>query len=137
MLRTIFNFYSKFVEQGMKDNENPFKGAGLAYIKFARNYKNYFKSLFMNKTESRLEDLLKIDFNNEKILDVIQINCGLDKDSALKFHKYNWIFVHGIAVMVATDYCIFSDDEISEMLTVEYLSLLKRFKENVMYEKNN
>lgn len=40
-----------------------------------------------------------------------------------------WIFVHGIATMIATDYLEISDDDISFMLTDMYQGLLKRFSE--------
>ena len=137
LLNLIFERYSNYIKEGMNSDERAFKGAGLAYIKFAKENKNYFKALFMNKTDNNLEGLLKIDFNNKNILAVICKSTGLNKKSALKLHKYNWIFVHGIAVMVATDYCVFTDDEVSKMLTEEYIALLNKFKEELKNEKDN
>lgn len=128
LLRKIHEIYSKYIEEGMKNNDKPFKGAGLAYIKFSKDHSNYFKALFMGKVGGNLEDLLKMDLNNEKIANVICKSTGISKENAIKLHKYNWIFVHGIAVMVATDYCDFNDEEISVMLTEEYNSLLNKFK---------
>jgi len=137
LLKEIYNVYTGYISEGMKSNSKAFKGAGLAYIKFAKENRNYFKALFMIKTNSKLEDLLKIDFNNEEILNIICMSTGLDKKDALKLHKYNWVFVHGIAVMVATDYCVFTEKEISDMLTEEYNSLLNKFKGDEINEKNN
>lgn len=128
LLKRMFEVYSSYIAVGMKENEKVFKGAGLAYIKFAKENKNYFKELFMCENRSDLEALLKFDSNNENIKDIICKNTGLGEDEAIKFHKYNWIFVHGIAVMLATNYCVLSDEEISGMLSEEYLSLLNRFK---------
>ena len=126
--------YVNFLEEKMKLCEKPYKGAGLAYIGFAREYKNYFKALFMNdfngsSITSMLDDA-DANFDNEVIIGIISKTYGISKEDAKIIHSYNWIFVHGIATMLVTSYCNFSDEEIDKMLSVEYQSLLKYYKEN-------
>ena len=128
LLKEIYKLYVKYLNEGMLANEKVFKGAGLAYIKFARENKNYFKALFMGKNEKNIDELIRIDKNNDNIKKAICESTKLSEDDAVKLHQYNWVFVHGIAVMLAMDYCVFSDDEISEMLSFEYQSLLHSFR---------
>ena len=106
----MYKVYLLCVEENMKKNEKPFKGAGIGYIEFAKKYKNYFKALFMSSMNDKLFNLLDIDKNNEKIETVISEICGVNREEARKIHGYCWVFVHGIAVMIATDYCKFSDE---------------------------
>lgn len=129
LLNAMLEIYNNYVKEGMKFHERAFKGAGLAYIKFAKENKNYFKALFMGKTNMDIESLLCLNSQNDYITSVICKNTGLDEKTAIKLHKYNWVFVHGIAVMVASDYCKFEDEEISRMLSEEYFALLSRFKD--------
>ena len=128
LLQQMYKIYEQYIDEGIKGCDKPFKGSGLAYIKFAKENKNYFKALFMGNHGIKMDEILEND-ENKKINDLICKGSGLSVDKACKLHKYNWVFVHGIAVMVATDYCDFSDEEISVMLTEEYVSLLDKFKE--------
>lgn len=130
LLKKMHELYDSFISEGIKNSEKRFKGSGLAYIKFAKENKNYFKALFMGKNNFSIDTLVKGE-ENEKINKIICESSGLNKEDAFKLHKYNWIFVHGIAVMLATDYADFSDEEISEMLTEEYIALLDKFKGDV------
>lgn len=127
LLKEIYKIYEEYIDEGIKNSDKPFKGSGLAYIKFAKENKNYFKALFMGSDGIKMDDVIENE-DNKKINNLICECSGFDSNKAYKLHKYNWIFVHGVAVMIATDYCNFSDEEISLMLSDEYLALLNKFK---------
>lgn len=132
VLDKIYGLYTEYIQENMKKESKPFKGAGMGYIKFAKENKKFFKALFMMKLGGNITELLKSDINNDKISKAISKYSGLSEEDSRKLHEYCWVFVHGIAVMIATDYCNFSDEEISKMLTLEYISLLEGFKkENI------
>lgn len=128
ILDNIYEVYIKYVQDSMKRCDKPFKGAGIGYIKFAKEYKNYFKALFMNNLNGDLSSFISLDSNNEEMQKNIAASYNISKENARKIHEYCWVFVHGIAVMVATDYCNFEDEQISEMLSFEYMSLLEKIK---------
>lgn len=130
LIKNIYEVYIRFLNEGIENNEKKLKGSGLGYIKFAKEKPNYFKALFMLETGKNITELLKNDKKVKEILDIISLNTGLSRENALKLHEYNWVFVHGIASMIATGYCNFSDDLISEMLTRSYCSLVNSFKED-------
>ncbi len=130
-LSAVKKLYNKYIELGLSE-PIPFKGVGLSYIKFAIEEPNFFRLLFMqpNQNVSELSAILPaIDDNSDKILNSIIIPYGLDKDSAYELYKHLWIFTHGIAALTATNVCSFSDDEINELLTQEFIARLKLLKE--------
>lgn len=122
--------YNDYINKGLED-EIPFKGVGTAYISFARNEPSFFRLLFMrpNNESSELSTILPaIDENSDKILNSIMIPYGLNREDAYDIYKYLWIFSHGIASLCATNVCNFSDEEISMLLTNEFVSMLKKIK---------
>ena len=54
----------------------------------------------------------------------IMKNYGLYKDDAVTLHAEMWIFVHGIATMIATDYLDWDFETINRMITDAYKGLI-------------
>ena len=104
----------------------PYKASGMAYIRFAREEKELFKLLFMR---DRKGEPLKPGREMEVILPLIMKNTGLSREKAELFHLELWVFVHGIAAMIATSYLDYELETISEMLTDVYMGLKTRFCE--------
>ena len=72
--------------------------------------------------------LFRSEDSYEKILNSIQNSYGLDEATAEKLYLHIWIYSHGVAVLLATKVCAFTEREISEMLTTVFSSLLVRAK---------
>ncbi len=107
----------------------PYKASGMAYIRFAKEQPNLFKLLYMrDRTNERISE------NREEIRPVINIlmeKLGIDEDTAFIFHLEMWLYVHGIATMIATGYIDWEMDFVSQALTDMYLGLSQNFaKEN-------
>ncbi len=104
----------------------PYKASGMAYIRFAKEEKELFKLLFMRdrSTERVEEDRESI----RPLLELIQKNLGIDEEGAYKLHLQLWIYVHGIATMVATSYLEWDGAFISQSLSDVYKGLCYRFK---------
>lgn len=112
-------YRKSYVEQGLAE-AIPFKGVGMAYIRFASEEPKLFQLLFMRETEvvpSGKYVLGIIEESYEKIMDSIRTSYGLNEDDAYAMYTHLWIFSHGIAVLCATKVCRFSTEEISDMLT--------------------
>lgn len=107
-----------------------YKNTGLAYITYAKNERELFKLLFMRHRTR--EEYIKKDSSVKSVIDMIISSTDLSQNEAEIIHTEMWIFVHGIATMIATDYLEISDDDISFMLTDMYQGLLKRFSEKRM-----
>ena len=102
----------------------PYKASGMAYIRFAREQRELFKLLFMrdrtNEEKAAGEEL-------EALLSLIRQSMGLSWEEAYRFHMEMWIYVHGIATMIATAYLEWDLDFISAALTDAYQGLRLRF----------
>lgn len=126
VMNSANELYNSFLKNDMENGNNPpYKSSGMAYIRFAKEEKELFKLLFMRDRSSE-----KITENKEEIkplLDIIQKNTGLSEQEAYMFHLEMWVFVHGIATMVATDYLDWDWEFISKMMTDEYEGIKSRF----------
>ena len=127
------SLYDSYVEEGLKQ-DIAFKGVGEAYIRFAIEQPKLFQLLFMREQEKvyKVNEVLgAIDHNKNKILQSIEEGYHLPKDIAMKLYLHLWIYSHGIAVLLATNVCNFSGQEISGMLTVAFTGVLKKILSEV------
>lgn len=118
--------YLSYIQKGMTDGKYPpYKASGMAYIQFAKEEKELFKLLFMrNRTGEKIEDNLE---EMRPMLNLIMENLGIDEDEAYVFHLELWLYVHGIATMIATDYLAWDIEFIDKALTDAYQGLKHRF----------
>ena len=117
--------YQEYLRQDMSAGRYPpYKASGMAYIRFAREQKELFKLLFMRDRTHEEKDA---GDELEALLGLIQKNMGLSRDDAYRFHLEMWIYVHGIATMIATAYLEWDMDFISAALTDAYQGLRLRF----------
>lgn len=120
--------YKSYLDKETVNNPKPFKGIGTAYILFAKQEPQLFKILFMTSQNLLPENSLSIDANRDNIARAAQKATGLSLAEAKRFYFEMWIFTHGIATMCATKTIIFSESEISQMLTDIFQGLLLRYK---------
>lgn len=118
--------YQSYIQKGMADSKYPpYKASGIAYIQFAKEEKELFKLLFMRDRTGE-----KIEENREEIrpiLNIIMKNLGISEDEACIFHLELWLYVHGIATMIATSYLDWDIEFISKALTDAYQGLKCRY----------
>ena len=124
------DLYSEYVLRGLS-SVPAFKGVGTQYIQFAIREPQLFRLLFMTVNEqANLGNILSlIDDNAEEILSSVRNGYGLDGDKAMRIYMHLWVYTHGIATMCAMKTCSFTADEISEMMSEVFVSLLKSVKE--------
>ena len=120
--------YQNYLREDMaKGKYSPYKASGMAYIRFAKEERELFKLLFMRDRSRE-----KIEENKEEIrplMQLIQQNLGISEDEAYVFHLEMWLYVHGIATMIATSYLDWDDEFISRVLTDAYMGLKYRYTE--------
>lgn len=104
----------------------PYKASGMAYIRFAKEEKALFKLLYMrDRSSEHIPEDTKL---GNRMEGMVHGNTGLDGMQARLFHLEMWIYVHGVATMIATDYLDLDADLISRMLTDAYQGLKVRFE---------
>ena len=122
--------YESYEDREMS-GENPFKGSGTGYIRFASEEPKLFQLFFMKEAENVPESdkvLKSIDGYYEKILNSVETEYGFDRETAERVYLHMWLYSHGIAVAIATKICSFTEEEISGMLTDVCSEKIKKIK---------
>ena len=134
-LDTMYQIYLDYMNEGSKAVQ-PYKGMGLAYIRFARDYPGYFKNLFMSHTSYSLEAFINQDAADGKLLQHGAQFSGLDPDAQKDFHLKVFVFTHGLATLVATGTVQITDAEVDALLTHTVRELLTGHKQLTKGTKN-
>lgn len=126
IMRAANESYDNFLKEDMGKGEYPpYKASGMAYIRFAKEERELFKLLFMRDRS----DEKKSDNSDEMQMfeQIVQKNIGLSEKEAQMFHLEMWVYVHGIATMIATGYLEWDWEVISRMLTDVYEGMKRRY----------
>ena len=124
--KRAWELYSEYIKKGM-EFDIPFKGTGLMYIRFAKDEPKLFKMLFMrgNGNNSPSHYFPAGDNNEPAVRGTIEDKYGLDKERAKKLYNHLSVYVHGIAVMYADGLCVFTDEDVSRMMSEIFMALTK------------
>lgn len=104
----------------------PYKASGMAYIRFAGEEKELFKLLFMRNREKGEKS--KLADEADMLVELIRKQVELSQESARMFYLEMWAYVHGIAVMTATDFYDWSEELCSQTLTDMYQGLKYKYE---------
>ena len=98
----------------------------MGYIRFAKEEKELFKMLFMR---DRSNEMIagEWDESAQMSISMMQKALGLPPEKVKQFHLEMWIYVHGIASLLATSYLPLEWDNISNMVTDAYEGMKKRY----------
>ncbi|MDE5742448.1 MAG: TetR/AcrR family transcriptional regulator [Oscillospiraceae bacterium] len=126
VLDFAYKVYCGYLERGMTSGEHPvYKASGMAYIQFAKEERELFKLLFMR--DRRGEGFVQRDDEVKPIIGILMKNLGISEEQANMFHLEMWVYVHGIASMIATSYLELETEMVSNMLTDVYMGLKERY----------
>ena len=127
VLAAANGLYQKHLETSVQQGRHPpYKAMGLGYIDFARQEPELYRWLFMRDRTG--ESIPNGREDNAGVVDLIVQKTGLDADTAWLFHLEMWIFVHGVASMLATGYVDWDENLVSDMLTDMFRGLQARFQ---------
>lgn len=115
-IETMYHIYHIYMTDAMQQKQ-PYKATGLAYIRFARDYPNYFRILFMMKTDLTANAFLLNTIEGKEVIEYGMRMTGFDREKQETFHLKVWIFTHGLATLVSTQTVQLNDEEIEKLLT--------------------
>lgn len=130
--QSIYCKYQEYMISGKEKEDNPYKQMGLSYIKFASDYPEFFKIIFMQKTNLNANDFVLADSIGNDVIETGKRITGLSYEEQKKFHVSVWIFTHGIACLVATKTIQFTDSEIEELLSKTVKEMLIGYKKEII-----
>ncbi len=122
--------YAGYVRRGL-EQELAFKGVGTQYILFAMQEPKLFQLLFMSEQRQppAVANVLPVlDDNYKEILLSVQNGYRLSEHEAEQLYRHLWIYTHGIAVLCATNMCIFTAEEICKMIAQVFKGIRKEIK---------
>lgn len=120
----IYEYFYKFILANLNDKFPKYKQVGLNYIKFAREEKNFYQVLFLNKNCNLDTFNGNNDSNFNKVKDFIKISTNLSNEDINDFHFKMWTFCHGLATLLANDKIYLTDDQIKILISMEFQALM-------------
>lgn len=121
--KKIDTYFYDYLLNNKLGNMPLYKQIGINYIRFSRDEKKLFKILFMSDNKLLPSDFI-LDTDNKKIKDIIKISTNLSDKDIKSFHLKMWLFTHGIATLSANDIVLFTDKQISDLLSYEFQALM-------------
>ena len=130
LYKKIEKYFYDFLMDNMVEGIPKYKQVGINYIKFAKEEKKLFQTLFMSELGLTPSVFVSKDGEDySKIEKLVRISTNLDDEDIKNFHTNMWIFCHGIATLVANNTVSLTDNQIEQMLSYEFQALML-LKEN-------
>lgn len=95
-------------EADMAQSDSPYIQLCTTYLLYGRDEPELFKLLFMRDrvSEAQYSDQTNFDL----VFNIIKKETPLDDETALRFFERTWLFIHGLAVCIATKYIPCQDE---------------------------
>lgn len=95
-------------EADMAQSDSPYIQLCTTYLLYGRDEPELFKLLFMRDrvSEGQYSDQTNFDL----VFNIIKKETPLDDETALRFFERTWLFIHGLAVCIATKYIPCQDE---------------------------
>ena len=124
----IADQYQQYLLQSMTMDDQML-GLLMAYVRYAREEKNYFKLLHMSDRLGLNEpaEFTQVGINKE-ISNMIAKMTGLSPEQGEIVYAGTFFAAHGIASMVATNHCTFTDETIKGIITDVFWGLVLKLK---------
>ncbi len=92
--------FQAHAEEDMAQSDSPYIQLCTTYLLYGRDEPELFKLLFMRDrvSEGQYSDQTNFDL----VFNIIKKETPLDDETALRFFERTWLFIHGLAVCIAT-----------------------------------
>ena len=122
---SIYKFYDEFVTSRI-DKDKALITLCVAYIEFAQEHKNLFKTLFLSNNLSwkSIDSVLDEKWNQSAIINLVNKH-GYTFDSAKVLFMHIWLYSNGLATLLATNDMRLDSDEIVKRIVTVYKDLIK------------
>lgn len=100
--------FQAHAEAEMAQSDSPYIQLCTTYLLYGRDEPELFKLLFMRDrvSEGQYSDQTNFDL----VFNIIKKETPLDDETALRFFERTWLFIHGLAVCIATKYIRCQDE---------------------------
>lgn len=100
--------FQAHAEADMAQSDSPYIQLCTTYLLYGRDEPELFKLLYMRDrvSEGQYSDQTNFDL----VFNIIKKETPLDDETALRFFERTWLFIHGLAVCIATKYIPCQDE---------------------------
>ena len=100
--------FQAHAEADMAQSDSPYIQLCTTSLLYGRDEPELFKLLFMRDrvSEGQYSDQTNFDL----VINIIKKETPLDDETALRFFERTWLFIHGLAVCIATKYIPCQDE---------------------------
>lgn len=100
--------FQAHAEADMAQSDSPYIQLCTTYLLYGRDEPELFKLLFVRDrvSEGQYSDQTNFDL----VFNIIKKETPLDDETALRFFERTWLFIHGLAVCIATKYIPCQDE---------------------------
>ncbi|MBQ9124439.1 MAG: TetR/AcrR family transcriptional regulator [Acholeplasmatales bacterium] len=119
----LFGIYANQIVEGIPN----FKQIGISMINFAIKEPKLYQLLFMSEHENEksFNDVLShLGPVADLSIKTIMADYNMTYDKSYELFKHLWIYTFGIGALCATKSCVFSNDEIIDMLGKEFRAMI-------------
>lgn len=122
----IYRQYDEFITSRI-DNKKALLTLSIAYVEFASKYKNLFISLFLsnNLKWKSLDEVLDEKWNQSTIINLVNKH-GYTFEEAKNLFMNFWLYVNGLATLLATNEINIDEKEILVKIVGMYKLLTKK-----------
>ncbi|MCR4951672.1 MAG: WHG domain-containing protein [Solobacterium sp.] len=121
--------YRKYIERGLQA-EIPFQGVFRQYLQFAREEPELYRLLFLMPSGSGTQGAIEaMHFSQDLVRDSLMQNYRIDALTADSYFRSMWLSACGVASLIVSGSCPWSDEEILAIGSEISLALYKAYKE--------
>ena len=108
LILAVARQFQAHAEADMAQSDSPYIQLCTTYLLYGRDEPELFKLLFMRDrvSEGQYSDQTNFDL----VFNIIKKETPLDDETALRFFERTWLFIHGLAVCIATKYIPCQDE---------------------------
>lgn len=119
--------YDGYANAGLNENI-PFLGAGMQYIRFAREEPELYRLLFLSQARE-YSAMKSMQHLQALVRPTLMAIYHISAEEADLYFRDLWFVVHSLSTLIVTGDCPYSDREIGQILTGVSISICRSIKE--------
>lgn len=127
--------FDGYINKGLQ-SDLPFFGFGTQYVRFAKEKPELYRMLFLSSL-GKNGAYRTMQHAAASALPALMRFYRLSQEHAQRYFRDVWLAVHGLASLVVTESCPYSDAEIGQILAGISVSICKAIKEIPGYAENS
>ncbi|MCI7130205.1 MAG: WHG domain-containing protein [Lachnospiraceae bacterium] len=121
--------YDSYIAEGLQ-MQPPFFGVGMQYIRFSREEPELYRLMFLTAGDDGKNSFMNaLGHSQDLVRESLMETYHMDAPTADRYFRDLWLVVHGLATLIVSGECSYSEQEIGGILTGFSLSVCKAIKE--------